>query len=115
MNRSQRKPGKRDWTLNAGTRLVALVSLLWVLLAVGGPPGEPTQGGFTAKGINLGNHNETMVRDAGPLARTAGWSDWLRNALASVFAKVASRPGGDCDEFGCGGNHHETLVRDAAR
>ena len=21
-------------------------------------------------------------------------------------------PGGDCDEFGCGGNHNETLVRD---
>ena len=24
------------------------------------------------------------------------------------------RGGGDCDEFGCGGNHNETLVRDAS-
>jgi hypothetical protein len=100
--------------MNAGTRLVALISLLWALAVVGGvnhdtaAPSSPR-----AKKIAI-NHNETMVRDAGSVERSARWSDWLRTVLAAVFAKA--RVSGGCDdEFGCSGNHNETMVRDVAR
>src|SRR5688500_7827044 len=86
--------------MDAGTRLIAVLALIWALAAAGGADRERTRrisatpvDSVTAMGINLGNHNETLVRDAGSLGRSAGWRDGLR---------------------GVGMNHNETLVRDSA-
>ena len=42
------------------------------------------------------------------------WALAAAGGMGDPAAKAASRPGGECDEFGCGTNHNETLVRDGA-
>ena len=108
--------------MNAGTGLVAIVSLLLALAGAGGPATE--QAGVdsqaarptTTSKIAL-NHNETLVRDAPSVEQAETWGQWLTSVHSFVierFSTYAPRPV-LCEDWGCGTNHNETLVSDAAR
>ena len=92
--------------MNAGTGLVAIVSLLLALAGAGGAAteqaGVDTQAAkpVTTSKIAL-NHNETLVSDSSPVEQADG----------SLYAPKKA----GCPVWMCGTNHNETMVSDAAR
>jgi len=118
--------------MNAGTGLVAIVSLLLALAAAGGAAKEqagvdsPTGTRSTASRVpdrgsscpswGCGeNHNETLVSDATSVQQADTLSQWLASVQAFVFASFTNDAPvrGRCEDWGCGTNHNETFVQDA--
>ena len=106
--------------MNAGTGLLAIVTLLLALAGAGGVATE--QAGVDSRAARpitpskLGvNHNETLVSDATPVQQADTWGQWLTSVRAFVFTRFPVYVPGGCDDWGCGMNHNETMVSDAAR
>ena len=119
--------------MNAGTGLVAVVSLLLALAGAGGAAavqaGADSLTGTRSAASRLPdrgdtcptwgcgeNHNETLVSDATPVPQQADTlSRWLTSIQAFIFtdfSTYAPRPV-LCEDWGCGMNHNETMVSDA--
>ena len=114
--------------MNAGTSLVAIVSLLLALAAAGGVATEqadvnsPTATRSTTSRLPSdkcygcgANHNETLVSDAPPVQQDETWSQWVTSLQAFAFGSFTNFADDDCPPWRCGTNHNETMVRDAAR
>ena len=108
--------------MNAGTGLVAIVSLLLALAGAGGAAteqaGVDSQAARPITTSKLGlNHNETLVSDATPLQQADTWGQWLTSMHSFVIERFSTYVPWPvvCEDWGCGMNHNETMVSDAAR